>query len=55
MITIGTGETEHLRLRPVIEEDADSVWLLQSDARTNIYNPAGPMTDRSQAGEQARE
>ena len=50
-----TVETEHLHLRPVIEEDADSVWLLHSDARTNRYNPAGPMTDRSQAEEQARE
>ena len=55
MITTGAVETEHLRLRPVIEADADSVWLLHSDARTNIYNPAGPMTDRSRAVEQARE
>ena len=55
MIMTGVIETEHLRLRPVIEEDADSVWLLHSDLRTNTYNPAGPMTDRSQAEEQARE
>ncbi len=53
MITSETKETQHLSLRPVIEEDAGSVWLLHSDARTNIYNPAGPMTDRSQAEEQA--
>ena len=31
------------------------MWLLRSDARTNRYNPAGPMTHRSQAVEQARE
>ena len=55
MIMTGVIETEHLRLRPVIEEDADSVWLLHSDLRTNTYNPAGPMIDRSQAEEQARE
>lgn len=50
MITSGTVETQHLPLRPVIEEDAGSVWLLHSDARTNIYNPAGPMTDRKTQG-----
>ena len=55
MIMTGVIETEHLRLRPVIEEDADSVWLLHSDLRTNTYNPAGPMTHRSQAEQQARE
>lgn len=55
MIIDGTVETEHLRLRPVTDEDADSVWLLHSDSRTNQYNPAGPMTDRSKAEEQARE
>ena len=55
MITTGVVKTEHLHLRPVSEEDADSVWLLHSDLRTNTYNPAGPMTDRSQAEEQARE
>lgn len=55
MMMTGVVETEHLRLRPVIEEDADSVWLLHSDLRTNTYNPAGPMTHRSQAEQQARE
>ncbi len=55
MMMTGVIETEHLRLRPVIEEDADSVWLLHSDLRTNTYNPAGPMTHRSQAEQQARE
>ena len=55
MMMTGVVETEHLRLRPVIEQDADSVWLLHSDLRTNTYNPAGPMTHRSQAEQQARE
>ncbi|MDY7544512.1 MULTISPECIES: GNAT family N-acetyltransferase [unclassified Cryobacterium] len=55
MIAIGTIVTEHLRLRPVTDEDVESVWLLHSDSRTNRFNPAGPMTDRSQAEEQARE
>ena len=55
MIATATVETEHLRLCPVIEADADTVWLLHSDARTNAYNPAGPMTDRSTEYVQARE
>lgn len=55
MIANGTVETKQLRLRPVAVEDADSVWLIHSDSRTNAYNPSGPMTDRSKAEEQARE
>lgn len=55
MMTHGTVATEHLLLRPVTEEHAESVWLIHSDPRTNRYNPAGPMADRSMAEAQARD
>ena len=55
MITDGTAETDRLRLRPVDGSDAESIWLIHSDSRTNQYNPAGPMTERLRAEEQARE
>lgn len=55
MISHGTVQTPRLRLRPITEDDADAVWLIHSDLRTNKYNPAGPMSDRSLAREQARD
>lgn len=55
MTTNGTVETEHLLLRPVTEGDADSVWHIHSDPRTNQYNPAGPMADCSMAEDRVRE
>ncbi|MBI9113691.1 GNAT family N-acetyltransferase [Sanguibacter suaedae] len=47
-------ETDRLRLRPVVSGDADAVWRIHSDPRTNQHNPAGPMTDSTQAVELAR-
>jgi ribosomal-protein-alanine N-acetyltransferase len=55
MVRHGAVETPRLRLRPVTEEDADAVWLIHSDSRTNKYNPAGPMSDRLLARELARD
>lgn len=48
-------ETQLLRLRRISEEDADSIWLIHSDPRTNRFNPVGPMSDRSKAEDQARD
>lgn len=48
-------ETARLRLRPITLEDAESVWRIHSDPRTNRFNPAGAMTDRSEADERTRE
>ncbi|CAD5990983.1 GNAT family N-acetyltransferase [Agreia sp. COWG] len=51
----GRAQTDRLTLRPIAEHDAEAVWSIHSDARTNLFNPAGPMRERSRADEQARE
>lgn len=51
----GTVQTRRLLLRPVTFDDAESIWRIHSDPRTNAYNPAGPMVERASAERQARE
>jgi ribosomal-protein-alanine N-acetyltransferase len=41
--------TRRLRLDPPTGDDAEAVWRIHSDPRTNVHNPAGPMTDRAGA------
>jgi len=41
--------TSRLILRPPHSDDLASVFAIHSDPATNQYNPAGPMTDISQA------
>lgn len=41
--------TSRLILRPPHADDLASVFAIHSDPATNQYNPAGPMTDLSQA------
>jgi ribosomal-protein-alanine N-acetyltransferase len=38
--------TRRLRLDPPTSGDAEAVWRIHSDPRTNLHNPADPMTDR---------
>ena len=41
--------TSRLILRPPHSDDLASAFAIHSDPATNQYNPAGPMTDISQA------
>lgn len=55
MTANGTVKTERLLLRPLADEDTESIWAIHSDPLTNEYNPAGPMTEHVKAAELARE
>ncbi|ONI65245.1 hypothetical protein ALI44B_00705 [Leifsonia sp. ALI-44-B] len=55
MTRLQATNTESLILRPVLEADADAIWRIHSDPKTNKYNPSGPMVDPQRAHVQARE
>jgi ribosomal-protein-alanine N-acetyltransferase len=44
-----TPRTGRLLLDRPVADDAEAVWRIHSDPRTNQHNPAGPMTDRAAA------
>jgi ribosomal-protein-alanine N-acetyltransferase len=51
-VTAGAGRLRFDRPTP---DDAEAVWRIHSDPRTNVHNPAGPMSDRDEADRRVEE